>query len=69
VNENVWCWSQTGSSSERTGMLDRIDSMESSEDISSGQGLERINSVRCQYCCLLSHTHAALTAIWHINLS
>jgi len=59
--ENILCLSQTGSSSERMGMLDRIDSMESSEDISGGQGLERINSVRwfqysdwspgCQFCC------------------
>jgi len=32
------------------GVLDRIDSMESSEDISGGQGLERINSV-----CLLQY--------------
>jgi len=32
------------------GLLDRIDSMESSEDISGGQGLERINSV-----CLLPY--------------
>jgi len=37
------------------GLLDRIDSMESSEDISGGQGLERINSVRCAqyYLCSL----------------
>jgi len=45
---------QTGSSSERMGVLDRIDSMESSEDISGGLGLERINSVRwLQNVCLV----------------
>jgi len=31
------------------GVLDHIDSMESAEDISGGQGLERINSVRHSY--------------------
>ena len=50
--DGVLCLSQTGSSSERMGVLDRIDSMESSEDISGGQGLERINSV-CYILLLL----------------
>jgi len=62
--ENVLCLSQTGSSSERTGMLDRIDSRESSEDISGGQGLERINSV-C-YIQLTKCSQIIVTAVLHI---